>query len=331
MPLTRKMLIVGWLVLLALLGSAAAADGGGAGRAQPVSQRFLWGAWIGKQFTGTEPPWSWQAVKDFETRNAGGRHVSLVHWGVGTPWEHNFNYWLSPLNRVRSSGALSLGDMETASASLRQIANGAYDTALRTWASQARNWGHPMLLRLDWEMNGGWEPWGTRSSSRNTPADFIAFWRLVHDIFTAAGASNVQWVWCPNTQPPRHAMTKLASLYPGSAYVDWTCLDGYNFGKPWTTFARLFGSSYHQVMRIAPTKPMLIGEIASTAHGGNKARWIRSMFRALATRFSAIDGLVWFDKSAEVDGQSFDWPLETSRGASAAFNRGIRSTLARRS
>lgn len=330
MRLTRNLLLIGALALVALFGFSAAA-GGNASAGTPGVQRFLWGAWIGKQFTGTEAPWSWQAVKDFEAKNAGGKHMSLVHWGVGTPWDHDFNYWLSPLNRVRNAGRVSLVDAVTDSVPLRQVANGAYDTALRTWAIQAKLWGHPFLLRFDFEMNGGWEPWGTRPSNRSTPADFVAAWRHVHDIFTAAGATNVGWVWCPNANAPHHKMTSLASLYPGTAYVDWTCLDGYNFGKPWTSFARLFGGSYRQVMRFAPTKPMLIGEVASTRQGGNKARWIRSMFRALATRFTNIDGLVWFDKWALEDGHRLDWPIELSKSASVAFNRGISGLLARKS
>ena len=319
--------MAGSLALIAVCAFVTAAQGRSSGKA-PAGQRFLWGAWVGKQFTGTEAPWSWQAEKDFEATNAGGKDVNLVHWGVATPWEHNFNYWLSALNRVRSARAVSLVDMGTDSVPLRKVAGGAYDAALRTWAVQARSWGHPFLLRFDFEMNGSWYPWGTRPQNQNTPADYVAAWRHVHDIFTAAGATNVSWVWCPNSSPPHHTMTSFASLYPGSAYVDWTCLDGYNFGKPWTSFARLFASGYRQVMRLAPTKPMIIGEVATTGRGGNKARWIRGMFHALATRFRSIHGLVWFDKRALVDNQPFDWPIETSKAASAAFNRGISSTLA---
>jgi hypothetical protein len=327
MPLTRKSLLAGSLALVALFAIVTAAEG--KATAAPGAQRFLWGAWIGKQFTGSEPPWSWQAVKDFEATNAGGRHVNLVHWGVGTPWEHNLSYWLSPLNRARSAGAISLVDMDSDNVPLRKLAGGAYDTALRAWAIEAKSWGRPFLLRFDFEMNGSWYPWGTRPRNQNTPADFVSAWRHMHDIFAAAGATNVGWVWCPNAVPPHHAMTSLASLYPGTAYVDWTCLDAYNFGKPWTSFARLVASGYRQIMQFAPSKPMLIGEVATTGHRGSKPAWIRGMFKALATRFPDIHGLVWFDKRAVVNNRLFDWPIETSRAASAAFSKGISGKLAK--
>jgi hypothetical protein len=324
--LMRKVLVFGALALLALLSCGTWTDGR-ASTAATRANRFLWGAWIGKQFTGSEPPWDWRAVRDFEARNAGGKHLSVVHWGVGTPWAHHFRYWLSPLHRVRKAGAFSFVDTDTGSVALRDVANGAYDSALRTWAREAKSWRHPFFLRFDWEMNGSWFPWGTTPSNQNTPADYVAAWRHVHDIFTAAGATNVRWVWCPNVDP-RNRFVNLASLYPGNAYVDWTCLDGYNSDNPWTSFTKLYASSYHKITRLAPTKPMIIGEVASTEHGGSKARWISRMFAALPTRFPDIHGLLWYDKYGS--SSTSDWPIETSATSSAAFSAGISRRTCRR-
>lgn len=325
MRLTRNVLLVGALALVALVGFSAAA-GGSASAGTPGVQRFLWGAWIGKQFTGTEAPWSWQAVKDFEAKNAGGRHMSIVHWGVGTPWDHNFNWWLSPLNRVRNAGRLSLVDAVTGSVPLRQIANGAYDTAFRTWAIQAKLWGHPFLLRFDFEMNGGWEPWGTRPFNRSTPADFVAAWRHVHDIFTAAGATNVGWVWCPNTNAPHHKMTSFASLYPGDSYVDWTCLDGYNMGGSSQSFSSLYSQSYNDLLKIAPTKPVMVGEVASLEYAaGAKATWITDLLTELPTSFPQIKALVWFNWRNDHNGTWESNEVESSPTSQAAFATGIAS------
>ena len=107
-------------------------------------------------------------------------------------------------------------------------------------------------------MNGNWFPWGTGRGSQNTPADFVAAWRHVHEIFTEAGATNVQWVWCPNIA--LHSHSGFRALYPGNSYVDWTCLDGYNFGNPWRSFETIYGRSYKEILRIAPSKPMMVGE-----------------------------------------------------------------------
>jgi hypothetical protein len=323
--------MVAVLLLLAVLaaGASASADGRAAVSSPPLP-RFLWGAWIGTQFTGTRPPWDWAPVTDFEARNAGRRHVSVLHWGVGTPWDHDFNYWLGPFNLVQNAGAISLVDMITGSVALRKIANGAYDPALRKWAGEAAAWGNPFLLRFDFEMNGQWFKWGTRPRvNRNTPGDFVAAWRHLHRLFVHAGATNVLWVWCPNVDP-YHQMTGMGRLYPGNAYVDWTCLDGYNFGRPWTSFTKLYASSYDRIRQIAPSKPMLLGEVASTGRYGSKPHWIRGMFHAFGTRFRHIRGFLWWDEyGSHHPGHPGDWPVETSKAASAAFSKGIARTLAR--
>ena len=73
---------------------------------------------------------------------------------------------------------------------------GTYDAYIREFAEGARDWGHPFFLRFNWEMNGDWFPWAERVNG-NQPGEYVAAWRHVHDIFTAVGATNATWVWCP--------------------------------------------------------------------------------------------------------------------------------------
>jgi hypothetical protein len=317
----RNAVVVSALALVILLTCGVLVADGRTSTA-PELPRFLWGAWIGDQYTGKQPPWDWRAVTDFEHRNTGGRHINVLHWGLGTPWDHDFNYWRGALDIARNNGVLSVVDMATDNAPLRSIADGSRDGALETWASEAAAWGQPVFLRLDFEMNGNWFPWGTGKGNQNTPADFVAAWRHMHQVFTTAGATNVQWVWCPNIALHQHSGFR--ALYPGNSYVDWTCLDGYNFGKPWKSFTTIYQRSYKQILRIAPSKPMMIGETGSTEHGGSKASWITGMFQALSSRFRHVHALLYYD----VHGVG-DWPIETSRASSAAFRRGIASKLAR--
>jgi mannan endo-1,4-beta-mannosidase len=75
-------------------------------------------------------------------------------------------------------------------------------------------------------------------------------------------------------------------------------------------------------MQIAPSKPMIIGEVASTESGGSKAQWITDMFAALPTRFPNIRGLLWQDKYED----GWDMPIETSPSSSAAFAAGVGSS-----
>ncbi|MGA2014383.1 MAG: glycosyl hydrolase, partial [Solirubrobacteraceae bacterium] len=201
------------------------------------------------------------------------------------------------------------------------VAAGDFDSYIEQFAQAAAQWGHPFLLRFDWEMNGNWFPWDAGANG-NTPAEFVAAWRHVHDIFAMEGATNATWVWCPNVDF-EHRFTPLAQLYPGSAYVNWTCLDGYNMGNlngagGWMTFNQIFASSYNTIAALAPAKPMIIGETASSATGGNKAAWVSNLFAELP-HYPNIHAFIYFDK---YDG-SDDWPLDTDPSAVAAFKAGI--------
>jgi hypothetical protein len=207
---------------------------------------------------------------------------------------------------------------------LADIIAGKFDVYIRRWAGEATAWGHPFFLRFDWEMNGNWFPW-SESINGNQPGEYVAAWRHVHAIFTEVGATNASWVWCPYVNPNGNLQSP-ATLYPGDAYVDWTCLDGYNRGTtasptaPYRSFDYLFGPSYREITEsAAPSKPMLLGEVADSEHGGSKAEWIEDMFAALPTAYPQVRGLLWFDYYD----QGNDWPLETSAAATAAFAAGI--------
>ncbi len=290
---------------------------------------FLWGAWIGKQFTGTEAPWDWNAVTAFEQRNAGAKHLAALHWSspfYSTAWCGGYcSFQRSMFEKVRNHGVVPFFSWANNGVSDASVAAGARDSYIRSWASAAKSWGHPLFLRYAWEMNGSWFTWGVGNGALgqpNTAADYVAAWRHVHDIFTSVGATNVTWVWCPNVDPSGK-FANLASIYPGDSYVDWTCLDGYNSNDPWTSFADLFGGTYDKVMQIAPSKPMILGEVGSTESGGSKAQWLSDMFSALPTRFPNVRGLLWFDKYESGLSNYSDWPVESSPSSSAAFVAGI--------
>jgi hypothetical protein len=295
-----------------------------------------WGAWIGGQFTGNEAPWDMNAVTDFEAVT--GKSPSVIEFGSAFadcsegPCS-SLPFPTTPFEAIRGRGAIpflswssqALPPEATESEfRLATVAGGKYDAYVKEFAEAAAAWGHPFFLRFDWEMNGNWFPWGSGVDG-NTAADYVAAWRHVHRIFAEAGATNATWVWCPYVDP-NSTLAELSALYPGDEYVDWTCLDGYNWGpsatpaRKWRSFASLFGPTYREITQtIAPSKPMFVGETASSEHGGSKAEWITSAFASLESEFPRIQGLIWFDKYDS----GMDWPLETSPEAEAAFAAGI--------
>lgn len=207
---------------------------------------------------------------------------------------------------------------------LRTIASGTYDDYIRQYARDSAAWGQPYYLRFAHEMNGDWYPWG-RGISGNTPADFIAAWRRVHDIFQQEGATNVRWVWSPNVADPNS--TPFAELYPGDAYVDWVGVVGYNWGASyswsgWVSFAALFGPSYAQLITLTQ-KPLMITEVGSSETGGDKASWIlQGLLNDLPLRFPRVRAVLWFNANQEAD-----WAITTSPAALEAFRRVVGSPL----
>ncbi len=132
-------------------------------------------------------------------------------------------------------------------------------------------------------------------------------WRRVHGIFRDAGATNATWVWCPNAEYPGSTQL-LSSLYPGDAYVDWTCVDGYNWGtdpaKPggWKSLAVALGLTYDLITgTIALSQPFHALAEVSTQFGGSKASWLRSaLLNELPARFPKLNAFLYFNQHPEL-------------------------------
>src|SRR5579884_189902 len=298
---------------------------------------MYWGAYI------DGAPFNPSVIDSFEAD--AGKHMSIVTWGQ--PWEMNGQFQVfdaNAFNLVRNRGSIPLltwaswqlgyGNNQP-SFSLANISNGAYDWYIAQWAQAARAWGHPLLLRFDHEMNGWWYPWSEQLNG-NHAGDYVRAWRHVHDIFTQQGATNVSWVWCLNEVSPNSTPT--AEMYPGDSYVDWTCVDGYNWGtdggNAWQSFSQVFSgdprygghNSYQELLNVAPSKPIMIGETASTEDGGPKASWITDMLQTqLPTRYPQVKAFIWFNWTGPSPGLS--WPIESSYSAKTAFAQGIASSV----
>ena len=189
-----------------------------------------------------------------------GKAPSLVPFNL--PFENCAAqcYWYGfpakQLDAVRQYGALTLLNWSSMVSpisayqpnfSLARVASGAFDSYIDAFAAGAKSLGPSAVPALRLGDERQLVPVGS-SANGNQPPDFVAAWRHVHDIFTSVGATNVTWVWCPNIAGPT-TYANLAALYPGGAYVDWTCMDGYNYGAlrspaTWQPFSSVFGPTY---------------------------------------------------------------------------------------
>jgi mannan endo-1,4-beta-mannosidase len=320
-----SVLALGLAVALTGCGDDAAEAGGA------QAPRVLWGAWTDTHRTrDTQPPYDMTAAVQLERQV--GKRMSLLGFStpMGTRWgEAYYEFPTALFDTVRRHGSVPFFSWSTtrlrrpaaADFTLRAVLAGRHDAYLRRWARAAKAWGRPFFLRLNWEMNGDWFPWAERYGS-NRSGEYVATWRHVHDIFSDVGVTNVRWVWCPAADVSG-GLQSLRELYPGDRYVDWTGLDGYNRDEPWTPFAGVMRSTYRRILDIAPAKPMVIAETASTEGGGDKAAWIAAMFRDLPRRFPKVRALVWYDRRDGGSSPRTDWPLDSSKAATEAFADGV--------
>ena len=178
----------------------------------------LLGAWV--QATGSSGPDAERAaVAAFE--RAIGRTLAINNLYVP---------WTGPMPTATARWDLARGTLPMISwesTRTSQIAAGADDSTIREEALQLKALRAPVLLRWFAEMDIAGIRWHAFS-----PATFVAAWRRIHLIFQRAGATNVRWVWCPNITGFAHDTAQ--AYYPGNAYVDWICADGYNWG-PWAS------------------------------------------------------------------------------------------------
>ena len=176
------------------------------------------------------------------------KHISVVMWYAD--WAHNQPN-VEQLEAIAARGSTPEITWEPWDAlnpvryqpryRLRNIVAGHFDSYIRAWANTLAAYERPVRLRFAQEMNGGWYPWSERSNG-NRPHEFVRAWRHIHDIFRAAGATNVEWVWSPA------AITMHASQYPGDAYVDLVSLSCFNGDSQlrysrWKPFAQVLGRS----------------------------------------------------------------------------------------
>jgi hypothetical protein len=285
-------------------------------------------------------PWDMSQVTSFE--HDSGKQLSILNWYEA--WQDTLTYGgpgLDLLNSVSSTGAVPMiswapddytQGVTQPNYTLATLAAGTYDSYVRSWAQQLASYGKPVLLRWAWEMNGNWDSWG-QGVNGNTPQQYVAAWRHLHDIFSQAGAKNVQWVWSPNVLGG--PVTELESLYPGDAYVDWLALDGYN--RPmwgWQTFTQVFGPTYTRLVAMSH-KPVMIAETSSgeadanSPAGTSKAGWITSaLTQEIPQAFPQVRALVWYNvDKAGLETGGYDWRIESSSAAQSAFAQAVSGAL----
>ena len=264
------------------------------------------GAWTGNTDAENE-------VTTFETQI--GRKIAVDHHYYS--WTNTFPSGLEQWDL--SSGRIPL--ISWGGTRLNDIINGSQDALIAARADGVRALGRPVFLRWCWEMNANWTGCGGAANNdpgrTNGPSKFVTAWRRIHNIFVKRGATNAVWVWSPNADDvPNTSWNHWTRYYPGSSYVDWVGIDGYNWGTTqswsrWTYMSSIISRIYSDY---GSTKPIMIAETASAEQGGDKAQWIADAASRLKSSFPSVAAFLWFNVNKETN-----WRVDSSSSALSAF------------
>ena len=177
----------------------------GAGTAAPL----YWGAWIGDQLTGTQPPWDMRAVSAVRSERRQGPLAGPLRLAVrrllrarpAPSTRFPTGRWTASALRRDPPLQLELASTPApagapARSSSGDVIAGTYDPYIRELRRSRPRLGPPVLPALRLGDERRLVPLG-RGVNGNQPGEYVAAWRHVHDIFTAVGATNATWVWCP--------------------------------------------------------------------------------------------------------------------------------------
>ncbi|HNX28824.1 MAG TPA: glycosyl hydrolase [Syntrophomonadaceae bacterium] len=179
-----------------------------------------------------------------------------------------------------------------------EILEGKYDLFFLNYAQKLKTFGHPVLFRLNNEMNGDWCKYSAYYTCKD-PEIFKAMWRHIYNIFAAEGVDNVLWVWNPNDISfPDFKINHALAYYPGDQYVDIVGLTGYNTGnyytgEKWREFEAIYEPLY-QTYSSYFSHPFIITEFASNSVGGDKAAWVKNMFTEI-NQYPQIKAAIWWN------------------------------------
>jgi len=273
----------------------------------PTTAHISWGAYVGDGSTN---------LSTFESMV--GKSVNLLADFEG--WDNTF-----PSGYASTVGAAgkTLVIFWEPNFGYSGIANGTYDAYRKQFATAAKAYNYPVILVPFDEMNLNEQAWGYGANG-NTATLFKSAWDHVHDIFVATGAANVKFaIAYNNVSVPNTAGNQFSDYYPGSSYVDYVGVDGFNFGNPWQTFDQVFDPAITTLQSYG--KPIYIFSMGSVA-GTQKAAWITEGLGTHIETYSNIAGWIWFnqnDAATPGSGDSANWTVNSDSASLAAFKEVI--------
>jgi mannan endo-1,4-beta-mannosidase len=234
----------------------------------------------------------------------------FLHFGEPPPLTHILDAY--------DQHALTVLSWQPVNASMASIIAGKQDSYITAFADELAQTSIPVGIVFAPEFNGNWESWGAGGPDGTTPAQYVAAWRRVHDLFVAAGVTNVIWIWAPNVINPVRKVD-ISQYWPGSQYVNWIGMSAYwtgNLGEDsWPTLIE----PTEQKVEAFTNDPIVITETGAE-QGAEKITWIGDMLAGLATDPHVL-GMIYLN-SGTAQGKRADWTFTDNGPDLAAWKAG---------
>ncbi len=207
------------------------------------------------------------------------------------------------------------------------IMRGKYDGQFRELAEDIKNYRHPVLFRLNNEMNTDWTSYCGLITLLD-PDIFTITWRRLYDIFEEVGVDNAIWIWNPvATSCPYSGWGEDLCYFPGREYVQilggtYYELNNYAASAAPTScksFRELYAGLYEKNQPAFGDWIVILSEFGCGSGGDYSGelgrnrdvqlKWVRDMFEELnaeepADYVKQIKGAIWFNANDYADGST---------------------------
>jgi hypothetical protein len=155
------------------------------------------------------------------------------------------------------------------------IINGNYDDYFRKMGQDLKSYGHPILFRMNNEMDCGWVRW----SGNNTLLDpdiHGMVWTHIYNIFEEEGVDNLIWVFNPNGTSGFNSWSQWLNYLPkDKSMVHCLGLTYYEpaNGTTLRTFPSMYRELYERSTPYFEQHVWVIGEFGCGAGGEIRHTW----------------------------------------------------------
>jgi hypothetical protein len=194
------------------------------------------------------------------------------------------------------------------------------------------------MIALLQEMNGSWTNYGESAEG------YKQAYRRIVSIFGQKGVSQSQvwWVFAPNGwNDPAAPERAFENYYPGDDVVSFVGFSSYNYGycpstveasAIWQSHQEIFEPFITRMQAMAPSKPVIIAETATTAYydydrsdTAVKDQWLIDNYNYLASH-PAVIGVFYFS-FGEFDGYTCDFEINPDGVVLAGYKKALENNL----